>query len=87
MTTRWMMVAITGGAIALSAGAVAQQKPVVTASASSDKLICRSQGETGSLVRAKKRCFTQKDWTRINDSQQRGARKLVEELAERSMTN
>ena len=63
-------------------GAVAQFR-LIPAATSKDKLVCKSFAETGSLVRFRKHCFTQKDWDRITDSQQRGARRMVEELTTR----
>lgn len=69
--------------LTLSSAAVAQFK-FVPATTDRDKLVCRSHLETGSLTREKKRCFAQKDWDRIIDSQQRGARKLVEDLTTRA---
>ena len=34
------------------------------------KMICRSQVETGSLVKKTKRCFTKKQWKYVNEKSQ-----------------
>lgn len=55
----------------------------LSSSTDRNKLVCKRHLDTGSIVRSTKRCFAKKDWDRIIDSQQRGARKLVEELTDR----
>jgi hypothetical protein len=51
------------------------------AKAGGDKVICKKFQETGSLVKKKKRCFTESEWTRIQTSQNEGSRKFVQELS------
>ena len=48
-----------------------------------EKLICKSVGETGSLVRKRKQCFTRAEWDKIAESQRNGTQKMVDQLAER----
>lgn len=53
-----------------------------TAAATTDpelKLICRRDLETGSLVKAKKRCHTRSQWAYIDEQNQKLGRNLVDE--------
>jgi len=45
-----------------------------------DRLICRRTPETGSLVKAKRECFTKAQWDRIAESQRIGANRMIQEL-------
>ncbi|WP_448579742.1 hypothetical protein [Thermaurantiacus sp.] len=58
----------------LPAAALAQADPPATPaatpaapekSAATDRLICRTEVETGSLIRSKKRCYTTEQWELI----------------------
>ena len=49
----------------------------------SEKVICKSIGETGSLVRKRKQCFTRAEWDRIAESQRTGTQKMVDQLTTR----
>ena len=33
-----------------------------------DKVVCKAQGETGSLVKKKKKCMTKRDWKVLADA-------------------
>jgi Ni/Co efflux regulator RcnB len=68
------------GASLMAAPATAAQP---AANKDDDRKICKAQLETGSLVKKRKQCFTRKEWERIAESQQRGARQLVEDLESR----
>ena len=48
--------------------------------ADAEKLICRKRAEVGSLVRKTKECHTKAEWDRIAESQQRGTRRMQDEL-------
>lgn len=47
---------------------------------SDQRLICKKHLETGSLVKKSKRCFTKAEWSRIEETEQRGTRRMVEDL-------
>lgn len=64
-------------------GAAAAQIKYDAPKSTTDNLICKRSANTGLLVRTAKRCFSAKDWARIVDSQQRGARSLVGGLTDR----
>lgn len=51
------------------------------------RIICRKTLEVGSLVRKKKECFTKREWDRIAEANQRGAKRLQDELSGRSSGN
>ena len=55
----------------------------ITASSPDQQIICRKHLETGSLVRKLKRCFTKDEWARISETEQRGTRRMVDELQTR----
>lgn len=44
-----------------------------------EKLICRKQIETGSLVRGKKTCLTRAEWAKIGDAARDGGQYLLEQ--------
>ena len=77
-------------ACVLAAGVVAtpvSASQPTNADKDDNKRICKAILETGSLVRKRKQCFTRKEWERIAESQQRGARQMVEDLEGKSRTN
>jgi hypothetical protein len=51
-----------------------------------DRLICRRTPETGSLVKARRQCFTKVEWDRIAESQRNGASRLISDLTTRPLT-
>lgn len=53
-----------------SAVAYAAQQPAASGSAKQnrERLICKSSGETGSMARRRRQCFTQAQWDRINEA-------------------
>lgn len=71
-----------GSLLAAGPGLAAEPAPAKRP-ADPDRLICKRSVETGSLVARVKACHTRKDWDRIADSQQSGARKVVEGLMTR----
>ena len=48
-----------------------------------DRLICQRIPETGSLVKARRQCFTKQQWDRIAESQRNGASRMIDDLATR----
>ena len=66
------------------AGPASAEDPAPTATpaatADAEKLICRKTAEVGSLVRKKKECYTKAEWDRLAESQQRGTRRMQDEL-------
>lgn len=61
-----------GGAATSDDGSVGDQR-----------IVCKKHVETGSLVRKVKRCFTKAEWDQISEAEQRGVKRLVEELTSR----
>lgn len=57
------------------------QPPATTASPVDpmDKMVCRRQAETGSLVRAKRECHTRRQWAYLDEQNQTAARNLVDD--------
>lgn len=43
-----------------------------------NKMICRRELKTGSMVTATRRCHTKKEWARITDATSRAAREYIE---------
>lgn len=70
--------------IGVAAPALAQT-PVAKPAA--EKKICKAEAETGSLVKKRKQCFTSSEWARLAESQQTGARKLIDDLQSRQSGN
>jgi hypothetical protein len=68
------------GLIAADSSVVLAQRTRTAASDEQDRLICRRMPETGSLVRARRQCFTRAQWDRIAESQRRGASRMIHEL-------
>lgn len=77
-----LLTAAPAAAAAPAPSAPPAATPPAAASAK-PKLICRSTEETGSLVRRKRQCFTQAEWDRIAESEQKGAGRLIDELRTR----
>ncbi len=48
-----------------------------------ERLICRRMPETGSLIAARRQCFTKAQWDEIANSQQDGADRLINGLRTR----
>lgn len=53
--------------------------PAQAAPAEPEKLICRKQIETGSLVRGKKTCMTRTEWAKVGDAARDGSQYLLEQ--------
>jgi hypothetical protein len=60
------------------AAVVAPVTAVTPANAYKTVVVCRSDIETGSLVKRHKACLTRKQWQYVNDEHEREARKVVE---------
>ena len=77
----------------LAGAAGAQQPPTAppaTAAAAADpmdKMVCRRQAETGSLVRAKRECHTRRQWAYLDEQNQTAARNLVDDTRSRPNGN
>ncbi len=84
---------IAATALIVAAAASAQTGiPVVTSPAAPpaavpEKIICKTELETGSLVKRTKTCFTRKQWNYVNEQHERAARKLVEDGTGRPGSN
>lgn len=61
---------------AASAPPTAASTPAVP---TGEKLICRKQIETGSLVRGKKTCMTRAEWAKVGDAARDGGQYLLEQ--------
>lgn len=75
------------GLIAAEASTALAQGTRPSASSEQERLICRRMPETGSLVRARRQCFTKAQWDQIAESQRRGASRMIQELAGGVNTN
>jgi hypothetical protein len=82
---RSMVLACVLGAGLLSVPATAKGPDIGGEKA--DERVCKAVLETGSLVRKRKQCFTRKEWERIAESQQTGARRMVDDLQSKSRGN
>ena len=78
---------LTVGLVSADASIALAQDTRATARADQDRLICRRMPETGSLVRARRQCFTRAQWDQIAESQRRGASRMIQELAGGDNTN
>lgn len=70
----------------LPAAALAQADAPAPAepAAAKERLICKTEGETGSLIRAKKRCYTAEQWDLIANQHRNNALAIQENNAGRS---
>lgn len=57
-----------------TAAAAAAPAPETT-----EKLICRKQVETGSLVKGKRTCMTRSEWAKVADAAREGGQYLVDQ--------
>lgn len=78
--------------LALSGAAAAQQPPLAPPPPAAeadpmDKMVCRRQLETGSLVRAKRQCHTRRQWAYLDEQNQTSARQLVDDTRSRPGSN
>ncbi|HEY0084464.1 MAG TPA: hypothetical protein VGB65_01000 [Allosphingosinicella sp.] len=80
----WLLACVLGGSL-LSTPVAAADPDVGGEKA--DERVCKAVLETGSLVKKRKQCFTRKEWERIAESQQTGARRMVDELQGKSRGN
>ena len=72
-----MILTATAFAIAMMADAAAA-KPAVDPRKDPEKLICRREVMTGSLVKTTRTCHTRKQWSEMADAARRDARTMVE---------
>lgn len=72
---------------AASAAAVPPVATMIPAEAYKAQVVCRSEVETGSLMKKRKTCLTWKQWAYVNDQHESAARKVVEDNAGRPTTN
>jgi len=73
--------------LALAVGSIVAAAPLAAplaapsgSKADSERLICKSETEVGSLVRRKRRCFSERDWVRVNEAARTSARRMQEEF-------
>jgi hypothetical protein len=52
-----------------------------------EKLVCKSQTETGSLARRKKECFTKEEWDKIGEAHRRGWSRAIDDMRTRPAGN
>ena len=81
-----LMIATIAGTMLL-AGAAAANDQSPSAADDDSRIICKKLGETGSLVKKNKQCFTKAEWDRIAESQRNGAERLVHDLATKKGDN
>lgn len=82
MHVRKITLAIATATLAASLAAqtpapVVAPSPVQPVAVVPEKVICKSEIETGSLVKRHKMCFTAKQWRYVNEANEAEARKLV----------
>jgi hypothetical protein len=71
--------------VAPAATAVPPAAPVAAVAAMTpaeiykSQVVCRSEQETGSLVKKHKTCLTRKQWAYVNDQHENYARKMVDD--------
>jgi hypothetical protein len=85
-----MLIAAGVAGLAMASPAVAAETAGAAQASNSlddNRIICRKTTEVGSLVRKKKECYTKREWDRIAEAQQRGAKRLQDELSTRSAGN
>lgn len=76
-------VLLLAGLVATDASIAFAQSSGASSRNDQDRLICRRLPETGSLVQARRQCFTRAEWDQIAESQRRGAGRMIQELTER----
>jgi hypothetical protein len=79
--SRFLLAAV---AVAVAAPALGQTPAPAPSDLDDNRIICRKIGETGSLVRKQKQCFTRAEWDRIAESQRRGTVRMIDELTSKS---
>lgn len=72
------LMAAIGPSLAVAAPA-ASAEPAVKPAFDDEKLICRKQVETGSLVRGKRVCMTRAEWAKLGDAARDGGQYLIEQ--------
>jgi hypothetical protein len=78
---RWLP--LVAAAAVLVLGQAHAQPAKASPDPDADKLICKKEAEIGSLVKRKKTCLTQAQWKQVIESNQRGARRMIEEATGR----
>jgi hypothetical protein len=68
------------GLVAAEASIAVAQNSADRPRSDADRPICRRIPETGSLVKARRQCFTRAEWDRIAESQRKGASRMIDEL-------
>ena len=59
--------------------AVAPVAALTPAQVKATEVVCKSEIETGSLVKRRKQCLTRKQWAYVNDQHESAARKMVDD--------
>lgn len=78
---RVAMVSLAVMASFLAVPAIAAENP--RPASDRDKMICKRDAEVGSIIKRRKTCMTKAEWDRVAESQQTGARKMIDELTTR----
>lgn len=75
-----LIIMVFGCVMTTSADAVESQPPTAPQATAdpSQRMICRRDKETGSLIRVKKTCHTKAQWAYIDDVNQQFSRDLVD---------
>ncbi|MBV8972661.1 MAG: hypothetical protein JO290_10255 [Sphingomonadaceae bacterium] len=90
-----MRMIVLAGSLLVASSAVAQTDPVppvqppapLEAAAASEKVICRSTVETGSLVKRHKVCLTKRQWVVADRENSNAARHMIESNASGARPN
>lgn len=80
MSNRFLSLAAATALTAALASPAAADDRNAQGRSEADKMVCKRELATGSLVRANKQCRTALEWARIAESQRTGATKMVDEL-------
>ena len=78
---------VAAGCAALLAIPVAAREPELQKVMPNDKVICKRTEETGSLVKATKRCYTRAQWDRIAEAARGNAQRIVDNHVANVNTN
>ncbi len=91
MKTRNLLISMVIPSAMLCSAVVAAEPQAAAATAvqsvEKERMICRTEKETGSLVKRKKTCHTKSQWQYIDDTNQSFANRLVDDTRSKSGSN
>jgi hypothetical protein len=73
--------------LTLASAVMAADAEPAPAAVAKERMICRYDKETGSLVKGKKTCHTKAQWQYIDDTNQSFANRLVDDARTKSVSN